>query len=97
MKNVAETTSNDDFETPPRKSLKTAVQKRLPNKVDERPKKKQKENNDKGKNKGGQKQKIKQRDKIISKVRLFYTPSVIPVVYSNRLFSTEKYWCSHAQ
>nr|XP_017227887.1 PREDICTED: uncharacterized protein LOC108203460 [Daucus carota subsp. sativus] len=67
VKNVAETTSDDDFQTPPRKSLKTVVQKRLPNKVDERPKKKQKENNDKGKNKGGQKQKIEQRDKIISK------------------------------
>ena len=55
MKNVAETTSDDDFETPPRNSLKIVMQKRLANKVDERPKKNQKENNDKGKNKGGQK------------------------------------------
>ena len=40
MKNVAETNSHDDFETPPPKSLKLVVEKRLANKIDERPQKK---------------------------------------------------------
>ena len=39
MKNVAETNSDDNFETPPPKSLKIVVEKRLANKIDERRKK----------------------------------------------------------
>ena len=74
MKYVVETDFDDDSETPPPKPLKIVVEKRLANKIDERPKKKQKHINDKGKKKGGQKQKIEQKDKIINKVQqLLYT------------------------